>query len=312
MSDLKTKQLTHGALMMAIFFVLLLIVLYVPLLNLITIFFIPLPFIVHMVRFDLHATLLTGVASLALTVILTPLPAVFITIAAVTVGMVMGHFYAQKKGPFLPMLAGMVTYIVNYVLLFLVSFFLLDINLLDSMEQMLRESLLMTENTAEFWNMPLDEELQMSFEEMVEGITYVFPAIMILSALMMSAVHHGISRSVLHRLGQRIQVLPPFREWNMPKSMLYYYLIALILVILGVLEEGGTLSFFVINLHMILEILLLIQGLTMIAHFAHSKGWGKIVPVGVIVLAVLIPLVANIVRIIGIFDLGFGLKQRVK
>jgi uncharacterized protein YybS (DUF2232 family) len=244
-----------------------------------------------------------------LTLILTPLPAVFFTVTAVSVGLVMGHLYVKREAPFLPVLLGMVTYIANFVFILVVSLLILNVNMIDVFEQSIQDSLAATEQTAAWLQLPLDEELSEHYETMLNRMAMMVPAMFLLSALFMALMHHAASRPVLSRLGMSIRSLPPFRTWSMPRSLLFYYLLALIFILVGV-EEGGAVSMIVYNVHFVLEILMLVQGLTLVAHFAYVKKWSKVIPVLAAVFA-LIPIFSTVIRILGILDLGLDLKKKL-
>ncbi|GGK30263.1 membrane protein [Caldalkalibacillus thermarum] len=310
-SSSDTQRLVQGALMAALYLVLFLITVYVPFLGLIGLFFLPLPFIVHHLRFGLKSAALVGGVCLFLSPLLAPLPAVFVTLLAVSVGLVMGYYYGEKKAPFLPLLAGMLTYLANYVLAFLFTYLVLNLNMIDVFQQMMEDALIMTEQTAAFLPVPGDENALDVFQEMVDFMVYIFPGLLILSSMLMAGINHAAARPILSRIGFDIQSLPPFRQWNLPKSILFYYLVVLILILLQAVEEGSTWFMLVVNLHLILEILLLLQGLTFVAHFAYVKNIGRILVILAVILS-FIPLFSSIIRIVGIIDLGFGLKERLQ
>lgn len=306
-----TTVLTQGAILTAIYLILLLIVVYVPFLNLVLLFFLPVPFIIHTYKHGWQAASMVGLAALFLTPILTPLPTMLVTFFAASVGLVMGYFYAQKKGAFTPIIAAIMTYIANYLLTFLLAYVLFQINVIEMVQQMMEESFALTEGTVDFLNLPVDDAGLEQYKQAMALIPLIFPSLMIMSSMLMGFIHHWVSKPILSRVGCQVEPLPPFREWSFPRSLLFYYLISLLLVLVGLPEES-TIYLFVANLHPILEILLLLQGLSVIAYFAHWKKIGKALPIIAVVMLFLVPVTHFIFRFLGIFELGFGLKQRMK
>jgi uncharacterized protein YybS (DUF2232 family) len=137
--------------------------------------------------------------------------------------------------------------------------------------------------------------------------------LMIISSAAMTGLHHVLGRPILSRMGVTIERMPPLRDWQLPKSLLLYYIVTLGLIIFGLVEEGNALFLIVVNLHPLLEILLYIQGLSVIAYFAYQKKMGRILPVSAVILTFLFAVwVTPLIRFIGIFELGFGLKKRIK
>lgn len=307
----KTTALTQGAILSAIYIILLIIVAYVPFINVVVLFFLPVPFIIHVYKQGLKAGVLIGLTALFLTPLFTPLVTIMLTFFAVTVGLAMGYFFVQKKGAFTPIIAAIITYIGNYLVIFLLAYLLFDLNLVNAVQQMMEESFTLTEQTAQFLNLPLDDQGLSQFKETLALIPVIFPALLIMSSIVMGFLHYLVSKPILNRVGCPVDDLPPFREWTLPKSLLFYYLGTLILLMVGLAEES-TLFMLVANLHPILEMLLLIQGLSVISYFAHWKGMGKALTIIAVILTFLVPIFQFIVRLLGIFDLGFGLKQKMR
>ncbi|MEH7584161.1 DUF2232 domain-containing protein, partial [Priestia megaterium] len=105
---------------------------------------------------------------------------------------------------------------------------------------------------------------------------------------------------------------PPFREFKLPKSILWYYLIALILSFPSFNIEQGTFMYVaIINIVMGLQMLVVLQGISFIFYFSHQKGYAKAIPIVVTILALIIPIILQIVRILGIIDLGFNLRKQL-
>ncbi|GAA0378195.1 YybS family protein [Bacillus horti] len=306
------SALTHGAIMTGVFIVLLFIMLFVPLINLIVLLFMPLPFMIHMMRYGWKSTLIVGVVASIVTLILLA-PAVIITIMALTVGGVMGYFYAHKKGRFSPIIGGALTYLANYLLILLLSLVLFDINMVQVLQQYVTDMVNTTEEASHFLQLPLNETQLEAYRESIGMVADMFPAIMILSSLLLASLNHLISRPILKRLGHAIEGLPPFREWSFPKSLLFYYLLSLLVFIFNMAQQGSAIYMIVVNIHPILEILLYIQGLAVIAYYSHHKKWGKTLPIIAVVLTVFLASFATLViRMIGIFELGLGIRKRLQ
>lgn len=313
MQNQKTSAITHGAITATIFIVLLLVVLYAPFISLVATLFIPLPFLVHMLRYGWKSTLLVGAVASVITLIITPL-AVILAIMATTVGGVMGYFYAHNKGTFAPVIGGTITYLANYLLTFVLMYAVLDINLMQAIEEYVNEIMAMTEGTANFLQLPMSAEQLEMYRQSVHLLPYLFPSVLILSSMAIASLNHIVNRPILRRLGHPIEALPPFREWTFPKSLLFYYFIVLLAILLGFVKEPGTATFVIVmNIQPILEVLLFIQGLAVIAYFGHQRNMGKALLVVTIILTLLFStIVMMIVRLLGLFELGMGLRKRMK
>lgn len=307
----KTNTMTQGALMAALYMLILLIFVYVPIISYIALIFLPLPFIVLMYHHGLKPTLVMVAVTLFITPLLTPLPVLFVTVIVAAVGVVMGYFYKQRKSGFLPLLSGIVTYIVTFVFSFVAINVILNINVMTLMSQLLQENIIMAEDMAAMIGVELDPEMVDVLHEMQRSFVYMIPGALIILSLFLTTLNHAASRLVFKRLGMNIESLPPFREWNFPRSVLFYYLITLLLRLFEVGDEGTVLYILVINSSIVLEVLMIIQGLTFIFYFSYVKKLGRFLPVLAVALS-LIPLFSGIIRLIGIIDIGFDLKKRIK
>jgi uncharacterized protein YybS (DUF2232 family) len=307
----KKSILKSGAITLAIYFALFFIVVFVLILNMVAYLFLPIPFILHMYKHGLKSTIIVGIIALLITLILFPILAL-LTMLAVTVGAVMGYFYIERKGALAPIMAGMLTYLFNYLLIFAVSVYLFDFNLVNLIQSSVDNMIEMNQATGSFIQIPLDEHQISLYKESIELLTNAFPALMITSSFVMVGLHHMVNWRVLKRLGHEAEQLPPLREWTFPKSILWYYLVTLLFLILGFMEPGTALFPILFNLHYILEIVIYLQGLAVISYFSHHKNMGKILPTIAIIFTIFLPQIGMmIVRMIGIFEFGFGIRDRL-
>lgn len=312
MQNQKTNTLTHGAITASIFIVLLLMFLYVPFINMVMLLFLPLPFLVHRLRFGWKSTWLVGAVAAVITLLIAPL-GIIITVMAITVGGVMGHYYLHNKGTFAPIIGGTITYLANYLMAIVLLYVVFDLNIMQAIEEYVKEVFAMTEGTASFLQLPLNEEQLDMYQQQMALIPYLFPSIMILSSMALAGLNHLVNRPILKRLGHPIEALPPFREWTFPKSILIYYFVCLLAFLLGFAREGSVTFILVMNIQPILEVLLFIQGLAVIAYFGHTRKMGKALMVVTLILTVLFStIMMMLVRFIGIFELGMGLRKRMK
>src|SRR5699024_1134402 len=103
----------------------------------------------------------------------------------------------------------------------------------------------------------------------------------------------------------------PFNKFNLPVSIIWLYLIALLASLFTNAEDSSTyiVAFNVITL---LSALLIIQGFSFLFFYAYLKNWTKVIPFIILGLSVLFPLILMfIMRFIGILDIGLGLKKRM-
>jgi uncharacterized protein YybS (DUF2232 family) len=120
-----------------------------------------------------------------------------------------------------------------------------------------------------------------------------------------------VTNLIMKRFRVEVPHWEPFRNWSFPKSIIWYYL-ATILLYMTNPEQGSALYIVTMNLYIVLEIVLAIQGLAFIYFYFWVKKKGKTIPVLVTISLFIIPVGLHVVRILGIIDLGFDLRKRIK
>ncbi len=125
----KTRTLTEGAIMLALFAILLFISIYVPIISLVSILFLPLPFIIYSRKYALkHSLLLFIAAVFTSSFVGTILSVPFAFLFGLT-GIVIGYFLKKSKGVLPVFIAGSFTFLINLLLIYIGIITLLDIDL---------------------------------------------------------------------------------------------------------------------------------------------------------------------------------------
>src|SRR5699024_3556683 len=97
----------------------------------------------------------------------------------------------------------------------------------------------------------------------------------------------------------------------LPMSVFWIYFLVIILSFFNT-DTSTTMVIVIANSMVILTTLMILQGYSFIFHYADVKKWPKVIPVIIVIISFLIPLIMMLViRLLGIIDLGFGLKKRV-
>lgn len=280
-------------------------------LSIITIFVLLLPVVILYATQTLRAFLLhIAVVWMAVFVILGPtiLPlAIYFIIPA----LVMGHLYKKRASAYKVVIAGAGTILMQCLLLLLISTLLFDFNLTASIEEVviaLMEPLQnMTENplsgsgAAGLWSPELAYELSSLTARMV-------PFTLTVCSLVLAAITHMIARPSLNSMGHTVPSLPPIRDWKLPRSLVWYYLITVLLTIFGgstVME--GFVGTILLNLSPLLNFLFMIQAASFFFFMAYHRRWNPAIPILLIIVMFFIP----ILRIVGILDIATPLREFV-
>lgn len=304
------RTLTEGALLLAIYTVLLLITAYVPVLSIISIFFLVLPFIIYSEKHGIKPALIMLAAAVFISLLagafLITLP---LTLSFGTVGIIIGWMLKNKKSKMLIYLVSSFVFLVSSVIEYIVSILLLDMNLIQEFIAWFEKVLINAIQRAEEMGQPLPSGNMEDIRSSMELFEILLPSFFLTSSLGVMLIIISVNFPLLRRIGIHSAKFPPFRNWKLPQSIVWYYLITLILMIIARPEMGTYLHVVVFNLFYVLQLLLVVQGLSFIYFFAHLKNWPKGLVILITVLA--FPLY-EFVRILGIIDLGFDLRQRLQ
>ncbi|MCU4992550.1 YybS family protein [Bacillus cereus] len=306
-----TKFITEGAALLAIYAILLLISMYVPILGTVVTFVLPLPFILLTIRYKLSNAFVIFTAALFITVIVSqPMNLVKTTMFGL-IGIVLGYMYKKRKKPAEILMAGTVAYLIGIMLIYVVSIKFFNIDLMKQMQNMFNESMAQSEKIVSAAGMPISKEQKELFAQMNDILQTLFPSILVLVSACCSWITVILSGSVLRKLKHDVIAWPKFKDIQLPKSIVWYYVIFILLSTFIKVEPTSYLHMVFSNLYVIFALLLVLQGLTFIAFLAHSKGFTKGVPIISFIVCMFIPMLFPLVTILGIIDLGISLRSKI-
>ncbi|HFK1497664.1 hypothetical protein OA45_01761 [Bacillus sp. UMTAT18] len=306
-----TKFITEGAALLAIYAMLLLISMYVPILGAVVTFALPLPFILLTIRYKLSSAFVIFTAALFITVIVSqPMNLVKTTMFGL-IGIVLGYMYKKQKKPVEILMAGTLAYLIGIMLIYVASIKFFNIDLMKQMQNMFNESMTQSEKIVTAAGMPISKEQKELFAQFNDVLQTLFPSLLVMVSVCFSWITVMISSSVLRKLKHDVIPWPKFKDIQLPKSIVWYYVIFILLSTFIKVEPTSYLHMVFSNLYVIFALLLVLQGLTFIAFLAHSKGFTKGVPIISFIACMFIPMLFPLVTILGIIDLGISLRSKI-
>lgn len=306
-----TKFITEGAALLAIYAMLLLISMYVPILGTVVTFALPLPFILLTIRYKISNAFVIFTAALFITVIVSqPMNLVKTTMFGL-IGIVLGHMYKKQKKPVEILMAGTLAYLIGIMLIYVASIKFFNIDLMKQMQNMFNESMAQSEKIVTAAGMPISKEQKELFAQFNDVLQTLFPSLLVMVSVCFSWITVMISGSVLRKLKHDVIPWPKFKDIQLPKSIVWYYVVFILLSTFIKVEPTSYLHIVFSNLYVIFALLLVLQGLTFIAFLAHSKGFTKGVPIISFIACMFIPMLFPLVTILGIIDLGISLRSKI-
>lgn len=308
MPNKQTSKLAHGAMMIALFTVLLALAFYVPLIGSIASLFVALPILWYSAKYDLKASILVGVAGCVLSLLIGGLLALPFALLFIALGIVMGYGIQQKKSKEMIFLSSSVAVLITSAIQYIMSIKLFEIDFIQDSLKLVKESY--TESlqmTKEMTGQEIftTEQLHTIFET----IELTIPANVTIAVFLITFIVMATNLPILKRLGIEVPKFAPFRDMRLPKSILWYYLIILIINFAMQPEVGSTLHMVTLNVSMILWILLALQGVAFVHFFMNAKKLPKALAWIATILA--IPFYSLFV-LLGIVDLGFNIRSFVE
>lgn len=307
MPNNQTKAITQGAMMGALFLILVAVAFYVPIINLIALIFAPLPLAWYSATYNRNSSIgVTIVAIIASLFIGNILILPFALILAAT-GFIIGDCLRQKKSKIYLFLATgtvlLLTFAVQYMVL--VRFF--NIDFIEKGLTLARETYEMSfEYSASITGQEVPKEQLLQMFEMLE---MTMPSSITIGVFALAFIMIAVILPILKRLKVDVPKFAPFRDMRLPRAILWYYLIVLSINLFIQPEFGTAFYVVILNLSMILWVLLTLQGISFIHYTIDAFNYPIFLKILATILA--IPLYSFVV-LIGIMDLGFNLRDWVK
>ncbi|MGD6975732.1 YybS family protein [Bacillus altitudinis] len=308
----QTKALVEGAIMISIFAVMTLFYLYVPLLSIIFFMAAPIPIILYTIRHGLKKGIAAGAIGIVISFLIGSINGLLSAPMLIAVGIGMGVFYSRRQ-PGQAIITGALIYLFSFLIYFVVSVQLFQVDILGVAKESIDQIMPMVESTLKqsgASDQDIAKQLK-QFREMKDTALNSLPVALLIFVTLMSFVNHWFVRPLIKRFVPDMPALKKFKDMRLPKSMVWYYLLTLLLMLIQP-EKGSFLSLVQTSAFQILFILVLIQGFSFIFYYCHEKNISKVVPIFAVVLTILFPPIGVIVRIIGIADIGFDLREKVK
>jgi uncharacterized protein YybS (DUF2232 family) len=304
------RKLTEGAILLAAFAVLLLLTIYVPFLGMIVNLFLAVPFMLFAAKNDGKSIVVFIIASLLLSFIVGTIMSLPLTLAYGTTGVVIGYLIQKQKNMGVLFITGSLVFLINLIIMYVASIVLFKVDMITEMIDMMRESLNVSADLLKnFGNTQDSEKVLEQFNNGLNLIKTLIPTLFVLSSLFIVMIMQLISFPIIKRFGVKVEKWKSFKEISLPKSLLYYFLLTLLVSMLMNPEEGTFWYMAIINMTYILQFMIVLQGYTFIFYYFDKKGFSKAISITIAIVAFLIPIFLYIIGILGIIDLGFDLRK---
>lgn len=305
------NALKRGALATLTLYLLIALTFFVPFVSLLSIWLIPLPIMFLAAKDGWKSALsIIGIGFIFL-VILDQSFYILLPVFFMILGFALGYMIQLKKSAFALLLAGSLTNIAVLIIYLAISVLIFHFNPVSAAQSALNQSLQQTLTQMQPMLEQDTGEIMDLYKSQMDNLMYLTPMILITVGVLYALLVELISLPILRLIKLEVPRWVPFRMWQVPRSVIWCYLAVVFIGWFGA-EQGTPLYTVVLNLELILEMLLAIQGFSLMFYYSHLKKFPVIVPITLTILAVLFGyLLLQLVRILGIIDLGFNLRKRL-
>lgn len=308
MPNNQTKAMTQGAMMIALFLLLVALAFYVPLINLLAFVFAPLPLAWYSATYNRKLAIGVSLLAVAASILVGNLLIVPLALILAIVGLVIGVCLREKKSKIYLLMATGTAILLTFALQFILLVRFFDMNFIEESLQFARDTY---EESLEYsakltgGEVQIEDQLKQAFDMM----EMTMPANITISVFVLAFMWILVLLPLLNRLKVEVPKFPPFRDMRLPRAILWYYLIVLSINLFIQPEYGSAFYVVMLNLSMILWVLLTVQGISFLHFVIDAFHYPRFLKVLATIVA--IPMYSFIV-LVGIIDLGFNLRKWVK
>lgn len=297
----------HGLSTLSIFTLLLLIAVYLPVLGLVGLLLAVVPIAWFRANHTRINAVFLAVLGLLLAILLGGYIGLFVALVTVPVGFMIGDGLAEKKSKVFLLVSTAITLILATLTQILVSQFLFSVNLLEQMMDQIRDTYSQVGDLMESAGQ-LPDDFNQIVASSLQTFALVLPGYFIAVMFVTAWIYLVVALPILRKLKVPIPRFAAFRHFQLPRAVIWYYLIVSLLSLLGTFEAGTIGEMAVVNALFVFRALLYLQGVSLIHYYFHQQGWPKWGAMATTIVSV--PFY-SIVVIIGVIDLGFRLRAYI-
>lgn len=314
MINRKTTPMVVASYFAAIMVILALLSNFVPFFVLIGFFLMPIPMVVLYMTYGLRWSIMAGaVAGILLGLFLQPILAVVQILTFGSVGLLLGKGFKEEWAPF-KMLSGVtfVLIVVNVAALMAMYAFL-DMNLYQLMQQqVVASSQALMEGYRESGMSEVQlMEMQQQVNDMIKTIPTLLPLFFCIAVSIISYMNIKVTQLILVKMGYPILPFLPMRYWEISRSMLYFYVLAMVVKYWGITRGIDWLTIAGLNLEQLSVFFIAVQGIAFVLYMIYKRTkLGVGMQIIVVVLLLLQPHLHFFALIMGFFDMVLNYRKK--
>lgn len=252
------------------------------------------------------------VAVILLSMMISPLPTLRLALSYGICGIALGWCIQKNFSAVRIFFTLLVVSSTAQVIMFAFFIAIMDVNLIDTQIEMLRESF--AESFSMYESMGIEPEriaeAKSQVEPLLQTIVYIMPTLMMLYALITSAAVWLTSHWIFPKLQMKIPTLPPFTEWRFPLLFMYTLIIGGLGMYWGVTRNWIGIQEISMNLMLVSVIIGIFQGLALLSAIFDRYKVSKLLRRILYAFLILNMFLLQLVAIIGFMDMIFNYRER--
>lgn len=313
MNHTNIKPAVEGGILSALAVIMMLISVYIPLLGVVTAVIWPVPVALLGVRHGLKWSIMAAVTSGVIAAMaLQPLTALQMVVAFGSIGVVIGHAFHLNYSPLKTMVAASAISFLGILAVLLLGFLIMGVNPLALQMDVLTETstqvIDMYRSTGAFSEADL-EKISSSLNNSLAYMKIIIPGIMALSAVFYALLNFLATKAVLRKLGQQVQSFPPFRQWYLPRKILYIAAVTAVMYYWGHYRSVAPLGDISMNIGVLLIVLFFVQGLSLFYYLADKYNLSRLTKGIILFLTFTNAFFMEMVFFAGLWDVIFDYRK---
>lgn len=313
-TKISTRDITEGAVMIAISVALLLGSMFIPMFGAVLMLAVAIPLTLLVVRRGMPTAVTAAVvAALLVTFLLGPLSGIRYILMYLPLALAVGWMFSRRKGAGKTMVVSVLCGALSMALMMLLGVAITGFSIetlsaqmnasIDMMIQMYQQTGLMEQMAAQ----GITEE---AFRSQVQGMYVFLPSILVIMGGVMGVSHFLLSRFTMRKLKMKIPRMPQFNQWYLPSVSIWGLIIAWTGWLLTDYLQLSVLCTFCLNIMVIYGALLFFTGLSVLAYYMKFKELNTGMKILIVVFALFfLSGVLLLSLLAGLFDLIFDFRK---
>ncbi|KAB8136839.1 DUF2232 domain-containing protein [Gracilibacillus oryzae] len=201
----------------------------IPLLGFITIFLLPIPIVLLLLQYNRSLFSLAVALLIIVSIVIFPVLSIPNSLIAIVSGIMLGFSMKKKQHPYETWSKGTLGFLLGLVGVYLFVEAVLGVSIRESYLNAMDDSIEMTEQMIQVIGMQqLSAENLNLLREQMAGFLQLLPVVLVVISMILAIITQWLCYKWMNRKLLEKYLFPPFRNFQLPKLILWIYFLTLI------------------------------------------------------------------------------------